>query len=210
MSMTLLLILALVFSYFQHAIAIYGELQCFTDTMESTKVGSSITLSKTQVLTVAHMKCEPGSRLYRWQSVYQVAGRNYKNGWVPMATIKADREVDLMLLEAVDATLPGPFARISTDIQVGDLVAYFGAGFRHFTSGLLSSGYVMAVTNDYLVISNTPFPGQSGSGIVNENGFVVGLNSRMFADGPENSVYSIFVSAAVPAQKIIQFLKTKP
>jgi len=123
----------------------------------------------------------------------------------------ADEQSDLALLQLEDATnMPHLDLRDSDTVEVGELVLAIGNPFgvgqtvsSGIVSGLARSGGAMGTARGYFIQTDAPInPGNSGGALIDVNGALVGVNTRIVSrSGGSNGI-----GFAIPAKLVAEFL----
>ncbi len=122
-----------------------------------------------------------------------------ENGFQYLAKfVGADRLSDLAVLKIQAENLPtGVFSEKEDEIKAGQSILGFGSPYSlsgSVTQGIIS--YVnrplpiMGIDADYIVFIQTNLlinPGNSGGPVVNQNGEIIGINSRLLSDTGNSS-----------------------
>ncbi len=121
----------------------------------------------------------------------------------------SDQESDLAILKLdVSETLPTLALRDSDTVEVGELVLAIGNPFgvgqtvsSGIVSGLARSGGAMGSARGYFIQTDAPInPGNSGGALVDVNGHLVGINTRILSrSGGSNGIGFAIPSALVAA-----------
>lgn len=122
-----------------------------------------------------------------------------------------DEESDLAILQLDDASnMPALSLRDSDTLQVGELVLAIGNPFgvgQTVTSGIVSglarSGIATGQARSYFVQTDAPInPGNSGGALVDINGALIGINTRILSrSGGSNGI-----GFAIPSALVAQFV----
>ncbi|MEO0567824.1 MAG: Do family serine endopeptidase [Pseudomonadota bacterium] len=123
----------------------------------------------------------------------------------------SDRESDLAILKLEKAEeMPALTLRDSDTVQVGELVLAIGNPFgvgQTVTSGIVSglarSGSMAGGGRGYFIQTDAPInPGNSGGALVDVNGHLIGINTRILSrSGGSNGI-----GFAIPAALVEQFV----
>ncbi|MEM8774710.1 MAG: Do family serine endopeptidase [Pseudomonadota bacterium] len=123
----------------------------------------------------------------------------------------SDQESDLAILKLEDAeAMPALTLRDSDTVQVGELVLAIGNPFgvgQTVTSGIVSglarSGSAAGGGRGYFIQTDAPInPGNSGGALVDINGHLIGINTRILSrSGGSNGI-----GFAIPAALVEQFV----
>lgn len=164
--------------------------------------GSAVLIAPDLVLTAAHV--------LKASMVALVCGGQHV---IPAAVIAIDTERDLAVL-----ALPGPClgGRVSslalTDPDLGTDV--FAVGCPNQACGRITKGIVsgyepgIATKGVELITDTKVWFGNSGGGLFDEDGVLVGINSNLQRfSSTNNPGYDVLFAAAVPASAIRQWLK---
>ncbi|RFP87783.1 PDZ domain-containing protein [Rhodobacteraceae bacterium 63075] len=125
--------------------------------------------------------------------------------------VLADEQSDLALLRLEDAqNMPHLDLRDSDTVEVGELVLAIGNPFgvgqtvsSGIVSGLARSGGAMGTARGYFIQTDAPInPGNSGGALIDVNGALVGVNTRIVSrSGGSNGI-----GFAIPAKLVAEFL----
>lgn len=125
--------------------------------------------------------------------------------------VLADEQSDLALLQLEDAkNMPHLDLRDSDTVEVGELVLAIGNPFgvgqtvsSGIVSGLARSGGAMGTARGYFIQTDAPInPGNSGGALIDVNGALVGVNTRIVSrSGGSNGI-----GFAIPAKLVAEFL----
>lgn len=130
--------------------------------------GSGVAISPTQVLTAKHVVSE---------CVPKAIGTRSSDGTIREVVVdKLSDTVDVARLIIVEGTKPFQFiAKIDTDERrIGEKLCSIGGGSLE-TYNIRKCGDVAEVGDTTFVTSEMPVPGNSGSGVFDVNGHVVGI-----------------------------------
>ncbi|MBU2980270.1 trypsin-like peptidase domain-containing protein [Lentibacter algarum] len=126
--------------------------------------------------------------------------------------VLADQDSDLALLQLEGAPkLPYLHLRDSDTVEVGELVLAIGNPFgvgqtvsSGIVSGLARSGGAMGSSRGYFIQTDAPInPGNSGGALVDVNGALIGVNTRIVSrSGGSNGI-----GFAIPAKLVGQFVE---
>ncbi|MDF1715102.1 MAG: trypsin-like peptidase domain-containing protein [Antarcticimicrobium sp.] len=126
--------------------------------------------------------------------------------------VLSDKEADLAILQLDGASgLPYLPLRDSDHVEVGELVLAIGNPFgvgqtvsSGIVSGLARSGAATGNARGYFIQTDAPInPGNSGGALIDVNGAVIGINSRILSrSGGSNGI-----GFAIPANLVAQFVK---
>ena len=126
--------------------------------------------------------------------------------------VLADKEADLAILQLEGAeALPSLPLRNSDHVEVGELVLAIGNPFgvgqtvsSGIVSGLARSGAATGNARGYFIQTDAPInPGNSGGALIDVNGALIGINSRILSrSGGSNGI-----GFAIPANLVAQFVK---
>ena len=123
----------------------------------------------------------------------------------------ADEDSDLAVLKLKNADkMPTIELRSSDTVRVGELVLAIGNPFgvgQTVTSGIVSglarSGAAAGMAQGYFIQTDAPInPGNSGGALVDVNGHLIGINTRILS----NSGGSIGIGFAIPSALVRQFI----
>ncbi|MGD9864318.1 MAG: trypsin-like peptidase domain-containing protein [Pseudodonghicola sp.] len=125
--------------------------------------------------------------------------------------VLADKEADLAVLQLQGAKgLPFLQLRDSDHVEVGELVLAIGNPFgvgqtvsSGIVSGLARTGAVAGSALGYFIQTDAPInPGNSGGALIDVNGDLIGINSRILSrSGGSNGI-----GFAIPANLVAQFV----
>ena len=125
--------------------------------------------------------------------------------------VLADEEADLAILQLEGAEdLPFLSLRDSDHVEVGELVLAIGNPFgvgqtvsSGIVSGLARSGPATGGARGYFIQTDAPInPGNSGGALIDVNGDLIGINSRILSrSGGSNGI-----GFAIPANLVAQFV----
>lgn len=125
--------------------------------------------------------------------------------------VLADKEADLAVLQLQGAKgLPYLQLRDSDHVEVGELVLAIGNPFgvgqtvsSGIVSGLARTGAVAGSALGYFIQTDAPInPGNSGGALIDVNGDLIGINSRILSrSGGSNGI-----GFAIPANLVAQFV----
>ncbi|TDK43900.1 trypsin-like peptidase domain-containing protein [Antarcticimicrobium luteum] len=126
--------------------------------------------------------------------------------------VLADKEADLAILQLEGAQgLPYLPLRDSDHVEVGELVLAIGNPFgvgqtvsSGIVSGLARSGAATGNARGYFIQTDAPInPGNSGGALIDVNGALIGINSRILSrSGGSNGI-----GFAIPANLVAQFVE---
>ncbi len=126
--------------------------------------------------------------------------------------VLADEEADLAILQLQGAEdLPSLPLRDSDHVEVGELALAIGNPFgvgqtvsSGIVSGLARSGAATGNARGYFIQTDAPInPGNSGGALIDVNGALIGINSRILSrSGGSNGI-----GFAIPANLVAQFVK---
>lgn len=126
--------------------------------------------------------------------------------------VLSDQESDLAILQLEGAEdLPYLHLRDSDHVDVGELVLAIGNPFgvgqtvsSGIVSGLARSGAATGNARGYFIQTDAPInPGNSGGALIDVNGDLIGINSRILSrSGGSNGI-----GFAIPANLVAQFVK---
>ena len=127
------------------------------------------------------------------------------------SVVLADKEADLAILQLEEAQgLPYLSLRDSDHVEVGELALAIGNPFgvgqtvsSGIVSGLARSGAATGNARGYFIQTDAPInPGNSGGALIDVNGAVIGINSRILSrSGGSNGI-----GFAIPANLVAQFV----
>jgi len=130
-------------------------------------VATGFPVSPTEVMTAGHALCSPEEEL----EISLDKGQSWSK--VPKENQRVFAEHDVAVLTISGGGLPPP-ARFRAP-RLGELARGFGIPFR----GLLLSRYVALVGPDGgFYLDGFPLPGMSGSAVVGEDGYVIGMTTN--------------------------------
>lgn len=172
----------------------------------STQVGGVI-IAPDKVLSVFHGALERPRGTYKaliW------TGKKEEREWVTLTLIKHDRLKDLVLLQMDEPVLWQPI-RLAHDIKWGEdiLIAGFSMiPYPKIRFGRLVTRYFPKKDRTDILAMPSYF-GDSGGGVFNDNGELVGIMSHSFSFFYKSSRQDPLASYAVALSEIREFLKAK-
>ncbi|TDE39017.1 trypsin-like peptidase domain-containing protein [Antarcticimicrobium sediminis] len=126
--------------------------------------------------------------------------------------VLSDKEADLAILQLEGAQgLPYLPLRASDHVEVGELVLAIGNPFgvgqtvsSGIVSGLARSGAATGAGRGYFLQTDAPInPGNSGGALIDVNGALIGINTRILSrSGGSNGI-----GFAIPADMVAQFVE---
>lgn len=141
--------------------------------------GSGVVIGKDSVLTVAHV----------------LQGLEITVHMIRAKVIHRDTVLDLMLLSVPTIDLPP--LEINTKLKRGEWVVAVGNPSN--ITDFVSIGYVNYTEDSGLLASNPTYPGMSGSGLYDESGRLVGINTSVAGLGPQGMTQTLSVFASAKA-----------
>jgi len=182
--------------------------------------GTIIDDEQNYILTAAHCLSTNAK-----QGFYDIIHREYKNGKIAVTktykakVIKFDKSVDLMLMQLVEGDFEsGTEVSISTDYKVGDPVFVYGNPIGLIdilTRGVVARELMFLdsanLKRPEMVIDALINVGNSGGGVFNESGELVGVLNISYARRMFIGMGTILSDApygmAVPSEYVLEFLE---
>ncbi len=175
--------------------AMVREMVCVDTTGQVIFLGSTIPINEHLIMTAAHMDCGEYKPLL------------IDNGLAnPLTLVKLDKDHDVMLMSTA-LPIKGPFAEFRKPV-VGEHVNAYGFGLPEITGAtqpVYTEGVVSFLVPNIMYTTCQIFPGMSGSGMLGDDGKVIGMVDFVTGTMVGDTVF-LPISGAVNGELLEAFL----